>query len=604
MRLNELLVQLPDSVTAVYDEHPAVANRRKQGMPVGQALASYETLADLLASMRRWEQAALRRIVLAFGSRPFEASALERAVKQDALSGAELRLGLLQLRRKGVLFSLRKSWGEQLFVLPEDTFGIWQKLLLQEEPSASGLAEPDESDGSEAFMRIAWDLLLLLRFCSEHEVKLTGKGTMAKLQLASLLKIVTLKDTDLRRFALSYEYEAFYPPQAALVLETGFRLGLIAVNENRLSVDRNALGRLLSCTNEVVHTAIYRCFRELYRPEELWLEHALVWLEGLGPDSLPKVSGLHGWLIKNGIVRETDRSDSRAVLDDWLKAMDAIGWLELLAAPDGETAIRFRVPSGGIGFRSGPSLIEPKSRHSCIYVQPDFELLVPAGVPYADIWRLSAFADIVRVDRFSAMRLTKERVSAALARGEVNGAEECLRELTSLAIYGVPDNVEGTMRQWCKQVADGLEEKLLFPKMKNARPLVLSASAENFILEIGTAHCGEFLFHPPSPAFEVDSSIPDPNEGLPDIRQVPAMWLKQFRPYHASTCKELLRQAAEWKTYVKFGIAGTERFIVPTAIVEERGEWKLQGREAENTVMLSPDQWHAVQIMLPGANPS
>lgn len=609
MNVKELLERLPDPAIAIFKQQDVIAGSLNEGITLGEAYTTRRILSELLLTMREWEKKTLKRIVISFGSRPFDASALEKASRYDALSGAEVRLGLLQLRRRGILFALSKSWGETLLLLPEDSFAIWQSLLCDdgiEMPAASESADPENG----GYFGIAWNLLLLLRYCSEFEVTLTGKGTIAKQHLAGLLKRLTIKEEQLRPFGLSYEHESFYPAHIAVLLETAFRLGLLYIDNKTLTVNRQAVAFMLGESNERVHTMLYRCWRGIYRPEALWLEHALVWLERRKAGAMHTVSVLRSWLSDNRIVPAAEEDAAWEHLDGWLEAMADLGWLELFAEPDGGMGIVTRV-SGGATARnayadSDDGTKAGKEPERMLYVQPDFELLVPSGASYADIWQLTAISETIRVDRnIGVLKLTKDRLLQAQQLGIVSDMQESLFFLRSRAYYGLPDNVESTLLQWASQQADSDEKKLHYTKtMKNNVSLVLSASPENFILESEAVQCGSFLFHKEPSVFNVDSSLPDPNEFVPDIRRIPAMWVKQYRPYHASTCKELLRQAMEWKTYVRMDVEGTERHIVPTAIVEEFGEWKLRGREAEHVVMLTPDQWHAVQIMLPGCSPS
>ena len=127
------------------------------------------------------------------------------------MAGAQVSLGLWGLRRYGVIIAFRKSWGEQLFILPEDAFAGWQSLLfptvlnpLRESESQLDLVESgnigeylfeiDKDEGrSNRIPGIAQQLFHFVVAASRQPaLSLTNKGTLHKKQLVKLTEHVSL----------------------------------------------------------------------------------------------------------------------------------------------------------------------------------------------------------------------------------------------------------------------------------------------------------------------------------------------------------------------------------------------------------------------------
>ena len=47
-------------------------------------------------------------------------------------AGVNYRLGLLRLLQSGLVFAVRKGWGEKLYFIPTDTFMPWYRIIYSD----------------------------------------------------------------------------------------------------------------------------------------------------------------------------------------------------------------------------------------------------------------------------------------------------------------------------------------------------------------------------------------------------------------------------------------------------------------------------------------
>jgi hypothetical protein len=88
----------------------------------------------------------------------------------------------------------------------------------------------------------------------------------------------------------------------------------------------------------------------------------------------------------------------------------------------------------------------------------------------------------------------------------------------------------------------------------------------------------------------------------PHLQDIPPLWLKEFREYHGSTRKDMIRKAIEWKSYLKLRKEGIERQIMPQSLREDNNGWMLLGMENAQDILLRSEDWNEMKLILPGIN--
>ena len=127
-----------------------------------------------------------------------------------------------------------------------------------------------------------------------------------------------------------------------------------------------------------------------------------------------------------------------------LESMAISGLLERGLGPDGSLV---RISASGREFMAGKPLGEAVSDVPVQFLlQPNFEILAPAGLPLDQLYRLGEMCEFVSCDRMNRYLLTGDTVRAAVDRGWRRS--ELLRFLREGAAHGVPQNVDSTVDEW------------------------------------------------------------------------------------------------------------------------------------------------------------
>ncbi|MNR02945.1 hypothetical protein D3C85_1188200 [compost metagenome] len=86
------------------------------------------------------------------------------------------------------------------------------------------------------------------------------------------------------------------------------------------------------------------------------------------------------------------------------------------------------------------------------------------------------------------------------------------------------------------------------------------------------------------------------------MQQIPMSWIKEFRDYHASTRKDMIRKAIEWKSVLQLRKEGRDCFIIPRMLREDRTGWILEGWEEYQEIAWPSEDWKEMRLILPGIN--
>ncbi|MFC0213203.1 helicase-associated domain-containing protein [Paenibacillus chartarius] len=638
----------------------------------------------LSAELSDAERTTLRIIVSRFANEPFDEAALAKRAEDEA-PGAELRLGLAGLRALGIVVTVRKAWGERLHALPYDALGAWQAVLFGEPELSCGDNKDTELTAS-APGALDDDLFALLAFAAKQELILTQKGTIAKRQLQALHSVLKLpEDAALRQLQLAYGTGSSngYEPGLAIVLDAALRFGLLAAEDGALRVQEAPLRAWLSLPRGRRGDMLQAAWFQRQWPREPLLQRAAAallhaprgaWL------ALPRLAAWLGGIARGGVSAEPLLLAQLAETQ-WLQPLAALGWLELARhTHTGETLLR-------IPDKPEDAQQEPSGR---IYVQPDFELIVPSDTAAAVRWELERFADRFSSDQVHMYRITKSSVQFACEQGMT--AAEIERFLAEHSRFGLPDNVGLAIRQWAgeygrisfarasllrcadAQLADELArnprlapyllerlgDTVFVVRGERLRDLQAALDKAGYaprkaVMELGMAeedkHAGNGdntgFAGAAANGFAPDRSAGEPNSeeraafrflaaagdagrGLLDatdpllyydlepelpprperrareaeLRDVPAVWWKDYRTYHASTRKEMIRKAIEAEALLKLRLGGQDRTIAPKRLLEERDSWCIVGidRSSGSEIRFGGDEWQEMKFVVPGMN--
>lgn len=458
MKLAELLANTPEPMREEIGRHNGWTGAEED---LGRLLGSEESVCRLNDTLFELERKVLGIIVRRFGHSPFDWARLEKAGQKE-LSGAALKVGLIRLSRKGILFALRRKWGEADYVLPEDAFPLWRKLLTPISEQRALYGDKDVVSDSPFRPGIAVWMLSVLAYIAKEDVTVTQKGGAHKRHAGKLAALVPVNDGELKPIegTEAIGKNEYGSVAADFLCGTGLRLGILDKGSERLTVRPRQLALWLSQTEKEMEVRLYSQWKSAVATSDPWLHHASSSLEQMPEGCWILLHGLAEQLREAGIGAADVKPghdgrfpDQTGKLLSWAAPVEAWGWAETAATADGKRLFRWlRKPTLELENDNGQKVLSVSANQpdvddgSRFFVQPDFELIVPPDCSYRVRWELEMIAERIRHEHIAVYRLTRETVMRALNHGR--SAEATIRFLERHAKYGVPDNVKTAISQW------------------------------------------------------------------------------------------------------------------------------------------------------------
>jgi hypothetical protein len=424
--------------------------------PSASRLAAPERIRSLYGSLYEIERKTLELIVLRIGIEPFSWPRLEQA-GQKRMSGAAMKVGLIRLIKAGILFAVKKNWGEPLYVLPEDTFGEWRRLVAPLQIAdvlyngAEAAAETPQMPGLPVC------LLIATAYAAKQPAAFAQKGQLLKRHEQKLAAQMPPGEELLADVAQLAPKAVSQQPALAFVLDIACRFGVLEKRADRLAVRPAGAREWFAKSEQEMHRLLYEDWRKTAGAADVAMRHAISFLETLPQDRWfdPSIAAKQVYAVTQAPLPAAKKTAAQhefaeRLTREWLMPLCYWGWMELGRSPDGRQLARWRInPAASGEDRAG---LEPKRGQTAspvLYIQPDFEVIVPPGCPYHVRWELEMIAERVRCEQVSVYRLTRESVMNALERGRTAG--EIAAMFDAFGKYGVPDNVRQAIVQWEEQ---------------------------------------------------------------------------------------------------------------------------------------------------------
>ncbi|KIL41153.1 hypothetical protein SD70_08960 [Gordoniibacillus kamchatkensis] len=614
MMVREALRKLPPRAQQQLERHPLLRKMRGDAplASLERLYATQEGVRALLGKLSGPERITIMAVVSHFANMPFDEAALVKRAGGEA-PGLSLRIGLAGLCAAGIIVPVRKAWGERLYTLPYDALGAWQSVLF-------GELEADIPGESVELTTSCYgclddDLFALLTYAAKQELALTKAGAIHKRHMQALRGLLqTAGSEPLQRLGLAYDHSDVYDAGTAIMLDAALRLALLAPDGGALRLAPERLRAWLRLPRSRRLAALRAALLSRLWPGDALGQHAAAaalhaprgaWL------ALPRLAA---WLASGA---GTDAPLAERTALSWLEPLAALGWLELgRSVPTGQLA--FRVPAEDAAAASG-----------CFYVQPDFEIVVPPDVPAAVRWELGCCAEHAATDQVYTYRITKESIQFGCENGWTADAIETFME--TYGMYELPDNVRQAIRHWAASSGRGSLARPPSPRCESGETASRRAYEYPGVLEMDTeigpfnqrgtgaytecdaipdtfapdaAEVGKGLLQTSDPLFgcELEPELPEVSDALPDLRRIPDAWWKDYRGYHASTRKQLIRTAIEWQSLLRLRTGGQERTVAPQRLLEERDGWCFIGLEQGSEIRIRGDAWDDMKLIVPGVN--
>ncbi|WP_068774542.1 helicase-associated domain-containing protein [Paenibacillus sp. FJAT-26967] len=596
----------------------------------------------------------------------------------------------------------------------------WSEEITGVEASQSS-SEQKEQQTAEAVLRIKelsdagdkprqgldLDLFAALSYVDLHELTLTQRGAIHKRHVQKLADRLTFAETDLAGCKLQYPFGDTYSPAVAVALDFLLKLGLAARSADRIECDEEKLREWLHKERPERIGILYKLWREHRIPDTSPLQHLVLLMERVPAGNKQSLSVLVDLLRMWGVVGSAKEADQLIpeAIETWLQPMRAFGWLEwhpvqggwdsefewlipidYAARPGTDAAVSLLLQSQATlsnerdeassrleeglfrGLDSadrspGYEVAEQAGNDSarCLFVQPDFEIMVPPECPLYVRWEVARTAEWLRSDQVAVYRLTKESVQRAADMGI--SAQHTAALLDRYSRHGLPDPVRVTLLAWGEQygrvyladitvlrcadpavarqierhpklqsyVAEKLGEDTFIVRDHEQRELlhilehagfsprkqILNDQARRKPKKAVTAapHRGEDTGenHPkgliydndPVQYLDLDVRIPAYKELIEGLWGVPAVWYTEYRRYHPSTCLNIIRQAIEWgavicmKSEEESGRSSV-RTLVPKKILHQGNRVFVEGYECSRRAVLGLEEFGSICVRLPG----
>ncbi|SFL48104.1 Helicase conserved C-terminal domain-containing protein [Paenibacillus sp. 1_12] len=577
-----------------------------------------EIMKSIYAQLSGRERRLLLLLITHIGCEPFDWPKLEKHT-QSLISGAEARVGLMLLVKKGLLFALRKSWGEQLYVMAHDGLAMWQQIVWSQEyeklfwngetqavnekgtvPAAEQERRQREivltNQGGTGLAHIIFQSLV---YMSQNEMKLTKSGALTKRALHKWKEGLPLNDDTFQACGIKYAYMDVYSESIAVVLDFMIRLEIVLEKSEELVLQVEEIRHWLTLSEAEQNKRLYQLWKQLMFPAESWLQHIALLLERQPNEVWISTDDMLRWLRNCEVISENSFLHAEKLVEkleaEWIHPLLAFGWLEKGRYSSQEQAHFYRWSQHPLA-----SVAINDDSEGYLYIQPDFEVLVPPDVGFAVRWELSAMADHRHTDSMSLYQITKKSLQRGIETGR--RIEQILAFLKQHSVDGIPEHVQFTIEQWAREFGYKAE---MFDKQRDksiimeTTGVVVSEMKEEQQMAIrkGFLDSRHLFIH-----LEMERQLPALEELYPELRAVPTAWLKDYRTYHLSTRREIIEKAMEWKTTLQIRGNGIDRVILPRKLHEVDETLQIIGVEEPygNEINLFFGDCEEMRIIVPG----
>lgn len=338
---------------------------------------------------------------------------------------------------RGLVFTRREGYRHVYFV-PSDLKEVLSGFFL------SDIYQAALADGTRFSPRHRTDFAaplrhacLFLSYLRKNEIRLTQSGTMFKKAQNDLGLLIEEEETPIEE---SF-FPVRYPPRLAFLLYFGRSKGLVE--------ERNGLLRLsAAATTWVTETDEARCRQDLF---DYWRNtfiaqdtdlQTLLWVIMRAPEgSVLSMTDLLSYME----TLSTSHSSHGLNLRSERNLVDVLEYLGGLEVQVTLNATHIRPTALGRAMY-GLSAWPEESWDSHIYVQSNFETLVPCTVAPRLLWSIDAFADLQKPDQMMVYKLSRNSVYRAMLHSYT--PETIHRFLETYSKTPVAQNVAYSISHW------------------------------------------------------------------------------------------------------------------------------------------------------------
>ncbi|BAU27357.1 hypothetical protein DFP93_102399 [Aneurinibacillus soli] len=510
--------------------------------------------------------------------------------------------GLTGLRRRGLVYTLRRLWGEVAYIMPDDLQAVW-RAHIRTIKKETGL--PHTGISSEPVPAL-WDVLFAIVHTYRHEpIMLTKKGILP-MKIRRRLQALIPYEEEL--IGSVYSQDADYTAREGFVLALLLHTGALRLYEAEAGpvyqVENERVCRLFAGRRSHVQSRVWQAIVDV-----VGHLHPLYpgMLEGLTIDDEIDVQALYdreqGLLAEAGTI--PDQKAWAGFIGQVLPLLAGLGFGFCHTCEN-------RVWFSWNGGRPSRCEVEERVDERLGYVQPTRDVLLLPSAPYDVRWEVGAYAELVDQQEVWTFRLTQQSVRDGMrSRGRAD-----LGVLLTRIQGDIPESVWTQLERWMsgrqaaifdhvlflrcpdEAVADWLEgEGSLTHAVRerlNTCDFLIHEAGWNSVRAALEKHdipvqcSGEAVLRPlveqktQEEGFKVESVFPALEDSLPELRDIPTIWYKNWQTYHASTLRNMLSKA--------------QALGVPLRLEAGKNEWE----EARVTEIRNEDGNYRVRFAVTG----
>ncbi|WP_139998145.1 helicase-associated domain-containing protein [Paenibacillus paridis] len=422
MRINMLLDKLSYEHRASLEQSPIWHQARERGMRWEEAAVKDEEILAASRMLPLYAAEVLSVMLRSFSAVPVESERLLKELRKHSdLSGAECQLGLAELEGAGVLFSVRKVWGERLYFMPLDSFGGWQRALFPcNVDPISALEREYLMNGAMRGYRKPLGRQLLAAFSALGRcgLALTASGTLPKKTVAKLMQAVDIDEAALASFDLKWPFPDKYPLTVAFILEAGFAFGLLEQDEGTLKWNEDMLSRWLRLDDQCRERELMTWVFAFVLPSSGVSAHLAAAMAGLEAGTWYTEQRILA-AIKVNLVPENVECEQRMdrFYRRWFELWHNLGWLEIVHREghgEREWFVRWKAEAPLHDLIS-TSMV--RNEPPFVTVSPNGELMVEPECPFWVRWELALLAELKSDEQVAVYRLEAASVAQAMELG-------------------------------------------------------------------------------------------------------------------------------------------------------------------------------------------
>lgn len=555
-----------------------------------------------------------RRVLTAFLTRMEEVfySSIQIA-EMTKLPMDEVLVGLTLLRQKGIVFTHRRYFGEIFFFIPEDVKEQLFRLFVFSTNSV--LRTYERFYQSNVFFE---QLLGVLQYIRLNPLQLTQKGMIHKRQLMRLEAQLDKLQSIVTTLPIKTDDNLQYSNALALCLDFAVYYDLVGEYKEQLLIRAEGLAQWLEYT-------------EGDRLELLWQYLC----KRIAPFLSLEMTLLLNWITYIPMEHLVPWNSFLAFLERF--HLDAKPYMNVLTIQLIQMLLSLGlisiVEEDGVWWIGKDTHIEGDS---IIYLQANFQLLVPNATPVQKRWKIGEFADLLQNDQILIYEITQSSIERAI---ELGWDAIIILAFLETNTTGAPDNVRQMITSWASQYGKLRFLDVLVLECNDAETLTEIAQQERFrayiVGQLSAKHLliqrqsvqefrevltragfspikhiisfdeeDEQRIRSASPiikgtiraATKVENVYPEWEDTFPGIRTIPKTWINTYRSYHPTSLVDLLQRAKQH--HLKLSVRLTNKSelqkIRPIELGRIGGDVILKFMQTQAEASTS-DEWIAIK---------